>query len=390
MLARAAPDHKHAISPQKHLFEVGCASMSRCIAHVLTSLHIGGGERVALQLAKRQVLDGERVSVVSFEEPPDGPLAAEFQEAGVRVLRVPKRRGFDVTLPPRLLARFRALGCDVVHTHNPLPLIYAAGAGKLAGARVVHTKHGPHPDRPHRLWLRRIGAACTSAFVAVSEDSGQFARSIREVSERKLTIILNGTDTEHFHPDAQARREVRAELGVDESAWLVGTVGRMAEVKNHPLLIRALAPVLSPGLQLLIAGGGEEEARTKALVRELGVGDFVHLTGPTREVARLLAALDTFALSSKTEGLPLVIPEAMSTELPIVATSVGGVPKVVDDGETGFLVPAGDEDALREQLLALQRDPDLAKRMGRRAREVACERYSVRRVADQYDALYRS
>jgi len=364
--------------------------MSRSIVHVLTSLHIGGGERVALQLAKRQALDGERVAVVSFEEPPDGRLAIEFEEASVRVVRVPKRPGFDLTLPPRLLLQFRALGADIVHTHNPLPLIYAAAAGKLARARVVHTKHGPHPDRSHRLWLRRAGAACTHAFVAVSDDSGRFARSIREVSPRKLSIILNGTDTEHFHPDADTRREVRAELGIDESAWLIGTVGRMADVKNHPLLIRALAPVLSKQLQLLIAGGGEDEARTAALVDELGVREFVHLTGPTRDVARLLTALDTFALSSKTEGLPLVIPEAMCTELPVVATAVGGVPKVVDDGETGFLVAPGDEDALREKLLELQLDPELAIRLGKRGRQVACERYSVRRVADEYAACYRS
>jgi len=364
--------------------------MSRSIVHVVTSLHIGGGERVALQLAKRQTLQGARVSVVSLEEPPNGPLAAEFEEASVQVVRVPKRRGFDVRLPVQLYSRFRALGADVVHTHNPLPLIYAAAAGKLAGARVVHTKHGPHPDRSLRLWLRRAGAACTHAFVAVSDDSGNFARSIREVSPRKLSIILNGTDTEHFHPDSDTRRAVRAELGIDESTWLIGTVGRMVDVKNHALLIRALAPVLSENLQLLIAGGGEEEERTAALADELGVRQFVHLTGATREIARLLTALDTFALSSKTEGLPLVIPEAMSTELPVVATSVGGVPKVVDDGETGFLVPPGDEEALREKLLELQRAPELAQRLGRRAREVALERYAVRRVADEYDALYGS
>lgn len=359
------------------------------IAHVLGSLHVGGGERVALLLAQRQLAEGHRVIAVSFEQPPQGPLFVEFARAGVEVHTVPKRPGFDATLPPRLYALFRELRPDVVHTHNPPPQIYAIAPARLAGARVVHTKHGPHPEAPYLLWLRRRGASLAFRFVAVSPMTAEFAREIHECPEDRLRIVQNGTDLDRFHPDPEARESLRAELGVGEDVVLVGTVGRMAAVKNHPLLVRAAAPLLGPKMHLAIAGGGPEAARTRALVTELGLDAFVHLVGEIRDVPRFLAALDVFALSSDTEGLPLSITEAMGVSLPVVATTVGGVPKVVLEGETGLLVPPRDEPALREALRSIAADPERRARMGKRAREVALDRYSAERMAREYMQLYR-
>lgn len=364
------------------------------IAHVLTSLAIGGGERVALELARIHRQAGMAVSVISFEEIAGGALGPAFERVGVEVLRVPKRPGFDPTLPARLLRLFasrrrEARGFDVVHTHNPLPLIYTPLAAKAAGARVIHTKHGPHPDRPHRLWLRRAGALAVDAFVAVSEDSRAFARSIREVPLRRLSTIENGVDTDGYRPDPIARREGRRALGIPEDAWVVGTVGRVAPVKNHPLLVSAMAPLLREGAHLVIVGGGPEYERLAALVREQGLETSVHLTGPSHDVPGLMNTFDVFALSSDVEGLPLVLPEAMATELPVVATAVGGVPRVVLEGETGHLVPKGDAAALGERLASLRDDRERGRRMGARGRVVSVERYSSRRMADEYLALYR-
>ncbi|HZO12618.1 MAG TPA: glycosyltransferase [Polyangiaceae bacterium] len=358
------------------------------IAHVLTSLCVGGGERVALLLGAKQVKDGHRVMVVSLEEPPEGALTDEFTAAGVTVERVPKGRGFDMTLSTRLWRTFRKARVDVVHTHNPLPLIYAAPAARAAGARVVHTKHGPHPDAAHRLWLRRAGAAATDAFVAVSEITADFAREIREVAPEKLHVIVNATDLSHFRPDHAARRATRALWGMDDDVFIVGTVGRMAEVKNHVLLVRAVAPLLGEETRLVIAGDGPERARVELTAEELGVRPWLTLLGETRDVADALRAFDVFALSSKVEGLPLVIAEAMATGLPVVSTAVGGVPTVVADGVTGFLVPEEDERALRERLRRLHDDPALAAELGTRARDVALERFSDERMAREYVELY--
>ena len=364
------------------------ASLSIC--QVLSSTHTGGAERVALSLVEQLVKRGHRLSLVSLEEPADGPLAPRFVEAGACVLRIPKDRGgFDRSLSARLLWRFVQERFDVVHTHNPIPLIYAAIPARLSGARVVHSKHGPHPDAPHRLWLRRAGAAAAHVFCPVSEATADFARSIHEVDGRKIRVVENGVDLERYRPDAERRGRTRAALGLGADAKVIGTVGRMESVKNQALLLRAAAPLLEDRVRLVIVGGGSLAASTRALAEELGVSAYCVFTGERHDTAELYRAFDLFALSSDSEGLPLVLTEAMGAALPIVATSVGGVPKVVDAGETGLLVPAGDEGALRSALGQVLGDDSLAARLGARGREAALERYAVGPMIDAFEAIYR-
>jgi glycosyltransferase involved in cell wall biosynthesis len=359
------------------------------IAHVLSSFGMGGQERVALDLAKGQRALGHTLVAISLAPLPEGPLAQDFAAVGCEVVTVAKRDGFDVTLPARLawvLARRRV---NIVHTHNPQPLIYGAVASKLARALAVHTKHGANPDRGRRVALRRAAARLASAYVAVSELTAEVARQNREVDERKLHTIPNGIDLSRFHPDFDARAQIRAELGVAGDAWIAGTVGRLAPEKDQALLLRAAAPLLDERRRLVIVGDGSERAALEVQVAALGDrARFVHLVGARRDVPRLLAACDAFALSSSTEGLPLVIPEAMATALPVVSTAVGGIPGVIDEGATGFLVPRGDEAALRARLERLALDRALGEDLGRRGRALALERYSAERMVRDYLDLY--
>lgn len=361
------------------------------IAHVLSSVHTGGAERVALLCTARLVRAGHVVTLVSLEEPPLGSLGPEFEAAGVRVLRIPKQPGgYDRSLSARLLSTFLRERFDVIHTHNPPCLVYAAVPARLSGARAVHTKHGPHPDSFARLMLRRIGAAATHRFVAVSQATADFALQLREVSARKLRVVLNGTDLGRFKADPAARKKTRQAYGIPEDAFVIGTVGRMAKVKNQALLVRACKPLLGPKTRLMIVGDGAEAANTKALAKELGVEGFAHFPGETPEVPEHLAAFDLFALSSDSEGLPLSLAEAMGVGLPLVCTSVGGVPKVVDEGVTGFLVPAGDEEGLRRTLQRFVEDRELGRTMGAKGRAVAEQRYSVERMMSEYLEIYRA
>ncbi|MCW5806201.1 MAG: glycosyltransferase [Deltaproteobacteria bacterium] len=356
------------------------------IVHVLSSYGVGGQERVALDLAIGQRARGHRVGVISLAPPPDGAMASEFEAAGVEVGRVPKRAGLDPTLVPRLVRELRARRADVVHTHNPLPLIYGAPAARLAGAAAIHSKHGVNPGgRGHRA-LRRAAAQLVHAFVAVSETTEQQARAQHDAPAKRILTIANGIRLDRYAPDPAARGAIRAELGLGD-AWVVGTVGRLDPYKNQALLVRAMAPLLARGARLVIVGEGDARADVEAAVRALPDPAAVILTGRRMDVPRLVHAFDVFALSSKSEGLPLVVPEAMSAGLPIVTTSVGGLPGVVDEGETGFLVPV-DEAALSAALARLEADRARARTMGARAREVALARYSHDRMVDAYLALY--
>jgi glycosyltransferase involved in cell wall biosynthesis len=324
--------------------------------------------------------------VLSLAPPPDGAMADEFREHNIAVDRVVKRGGIDVTLVPRLVRALHALHAEVVHTHNPLPLIYAAPAARLVGAAAIHTKHGANPgSRGHHL-LRRAAARCVHAFVAVSDTTAEQARAQRDVAETRLHTIANGIRLDRYHPDATVRAATRAELGLGD-AWVVGTVGRLDSYKNQAMLVRAMAPLLSSQVRLVIVGDGPTRDVVEAEVAKLRDPKCVVMTGRRMDVPRLMPAFDVFALSSQTEGLPLVVPEAMAAGLPIVTTNVGGLPGVVGNGETGLVVPV-DEVAFRDALTSLERDRARAVAMGSKARDIALARYSSERMVDAYLELY--
>jgi glycosyltransferase involved in cell wall biosynthesis len=300
-----------------------------------------------------------------------------------------RRQGVDPALPFALAGWLGANQVDLVHTHNRMAMMYGAPAGRLARLPVVHTKHGRNPGSALQLFTARLAARCVDAFVAVSHETAAFARARREVGEGRLSVIPNGIELARFHPDPAARERIRAELGLGPGTWVVGTVGRLSPEKNQALLLRAVAPLLDDRTRLVIAGDGALRQALGELATALGASDRIRFLGARRDVPRVLCALDAFALSSDSEGLPLVIPEAMATGLPVVATSVGGVPDVLDDGRTGFLVPAGDEAALRAQLARLRADRDLGQACGARARAAALERFSAERMLRDYLDLYQ-
>lgn len=359
------------------------------VAHVLSSLNLGGQERVALDLATAQRLAGCEVRVISLAPPPDGPLEPQFRAAGVEPHTAGRHAGFDPWLWLRVAALLRRHRVELVHTHNPSALIYGAPAAALAGAACVHTKHGGmSPSKPRKLRAARLAARFTQAFVAVSPTTAELARRRHEVAEAKLVVIDNGVDVTRFSPDPAARARVREELGIPADAWVVGTVGRLAKEKNQQLLVRAMAPLLGGGARLLLIGDGPLRGDLAALASSLGVARQVLLTGVRTDVPAVINALDVFALSSKVEALPLVIPEAMATGRPVVSTAVGGIATVIDEGVTGFLVPSEDEAALRDRLARLRDTPGLQQALGQRARIAAVERFSAERMQREYLDLY--
>ncbi|HXJ23003.1 MAG TPA: glycosyltransferase [Polyangia bacterium] len=358
------------------------------VAHVLSSFHVGGGERVALDLAGGQAAGGHAVTAVSLEQPADGPLARAFSDRGIAVERLGKRPGFDPTLILRLAALFRRRGVEVVHLHNRLPMIYGAPAGRLAGAVVVLTRHGPGASGAKEAWLLRGAARLLHAYVAVSPEIGVLERERGYCPPAKISVIENGIQVDKFDRAAERRQAARLAVGIPADAWVVGSVGRFAPEKDYPFLVRAAAPLLGPGARLLLVGDGPEMPAIRAQIDGRGVAPFVSLPGLRHDVPDLLAALDVFVLSSRMEGLPLVALEAMATGLPVVATAVGGLPNLIVEGENGFLVPSGDEVALGGRLAALRDDPALARAVGERARARTREQYSGERMVRRYLDLY--
>lgn len=358
------------------------------IVHVLSNLGLGGQERVAFDLAVGQSALGHRVTTVALEE---GPLLSEYHSRDLDVRIEPKRpTGFDFALARRFGKWFRKEGIDLVHTHNPLPLYYAGVPAKVARCKLVHTKHGINPARGRQQWMRRAAGLCADSYVAVSQSTAEVARREFECLPRRLRVIRNGTDLSRFAPDEAVGHEIREELGIAHDAFVVGTVGRIYPEKAHPFLLDSLESVLSDSFHVIIVGDGPRASELREKVAGLSRPESVHLLGLRRDIPRLLCAVDVFALPSLYEGLPIVLPEAMAAGLPVVATAVGGVPSVVAEGESGFLVSSGDGEALLNRIVQLEREPLLRKSMGDRAQKLAHQYYSSDRMVRDYLDLYET
>lgn len=299
----------------------------------------------------------------------------------------------------QLVRLIRAFRPHVVHTHTAK----AGALGRLAAALcrvpvVVHTYHGHvfdgyFPPLQTRLLVaaERLLAWRTSALIAVTD------RVRRDVLARgigrpdRVVVVPLGLDLEPMQAAPARRGELRAELGLAPGTPLVGIVARLVPVKAHETFLQAvrdIAPV-RPDAVFLIVGDGERRGALDAMARALGVEDRVRFLGWRADLDRLYADLDVVVLTSKNEGSPVALIEAMAAGRPVVSTRAGGVEDVVTDGVTGRVVPVGDAGAVARAIVDLLDDPAEAARLGDAARTAVVERFGSQRLVDDIDALYR-
>lgn len=372
------------------------------VAHLTT---VDMSLRYLLMPQLRAVIDagGE---VVGISAP--GPWVPELEAAGVRFRPLASStRSFSLTADLRaareLWRVLREERPDVLHTHNPKPGLYGRVVGRLAGVPiVVNTVHGLYaaPDDPPVkravvYALEAVAARCSDAELVQNPEDLALLRRFR-ISPR-AQLLGNGVDLVRFDPDrvgADARRAVRAELGVRDGQVVVGTVGRLVREKGYPELLAAAAR-LDPERFVLVCVGGDDPEKPDALDRatvDAARARGVRFLGHREDVAELLAAFDGFVLASHREGYPRAAMEAAAMGLPIVATDIRGCREVVVPGINGVLVPVGDVTALMAALDGLG-DPERRAAWGRASRTRALERFDerdvVRRVIDAYGAVAR-
>jgi glycosyltransferase involved in cell wall biosynthesis len=365
------------------------------IAHLVTGGEAGGGQIVALDLATAARSRGDDVFFVS---PSHGPFAKRVEQAGlvVVILDVGRlRRPWGIVRLARLL---RSRRVDVLHTHTPaIANVLARVAGRLGGAAVVthiHSENYFHPRRPLARYVQRtldtlsVGLA---ARVLVVSDATRATLVRQGYPERLLETVHNGIDLTTL-PDTDG--ELRAAFGIPADAFVAGEVARLCDMKGQRHLIAAAAAV--PHLHVVLVGddieqGGKYKAELQAEAEALDVANRVHFAGHRDDAFAAIAAFDVLVLPSSTEGLPIVVLEAMALEKPVVATPVGGVPELVIDGETGILVPWGDAEALARALHSLSTDRARGLRLGHAGRLRVGEEFTAegmrRRVLEVYDAL---
>jgi glycosyltransferase involved in cell wall biosynthesis len=293
----------------------------------------------------------------------------------------------------RLIRLLRREKVDILHTHMYSASRFGRIAGLIAGVPVmIATDHGHDPWK--RWWhvaFDRVMLRYTDLRIGVSQDVADAIRAYENPSPEKLAIIPNGVDPARFEVPETERARVRAELGIAEGVPLVGAVGRLVEEKAFHVLIEAISKlaVTSPGVRLVLVGDGPLRAELERCADDLGVSERVIFAGMRMDVPSVLAALDVFAMSSKSEGLPVVLLEAMAAGKPIAATKVGGIPEVAADHEEALLVAPNNPSELARAIGELMADHTLADRLGKQARAKVVAHYSVAASVGKLEEVYR-
>jgi glycosyltransferase involved in cell wall biosynthesis len=356
----------------------------------------GGAEGLALSVATR--LDRERFesTLCVSRWPLPGPASAasavaleDLSASGVRLFGLGRRGKLDVWVWARLARLLRREHVDVLHAHKFGSNVWGTLLGRITRVPVVlaHEHTWSYEGKPLRRFLdRQLIARGADRFIAVSREDQRRMIEIEHIDPRHTLFIPNGV----VPLPPPSGRDVRAELGVEPNAAVIGVVGGLRLQKAHDVLLRAVALLVErwPNLRALIVGDGPERASLERLTAQLGLQHTVQFLGSRTDVPDLLSALDIAVCCSDFEGSPLAVMEYMEASLPVVASAVGGLPDLIEPGVHGLLVPPRDPPALAEALAELLGDPQRARAMGARGRERRRAEFDidvlVRRLEDLY------
>lgn len=358
------------------------------ILHVAAPGPVGGLETVLDGLTRGLAERGHRVRVLAVIEPreDDHPFVNSIRDSRVEAVPVEVSSRNYLAESLRVARHCRDFSPDVVHTHGFRADVVDALAARSVGCPIATTVHGPSKMggiATFYEWLQERAFRLFDGIIAVSHALASDLRR-QGIDEKRITVIHNAFPGGREFLD---RGEARKELGLDDDAFVIGWVGRMIDAKGPDLLIEGLARLEDLDFTASIVGDGPELRRVQGMTRERGLTDSVEFHGRIDDAARLFRAFDVFALSSRTEGTPLVLLEAMAAGVPVVVTGVGGVPEIVGPDEAR-VVPARQPDSLAQAIADVAAHPKEAGRRADRARAAIEEEFSTDAWIRKHELFY--
>lgn len=378
------------------------------VLHVLTNLDFGGAQLSVVNICvslRRRGLDVRvaHSSAGGREFCASDLLYQRLREGEVPLYDVPQMRRdvspyHDFLALTHLRRLIREVRPEIVHTH----MSKAGVLGRLAASLektpcVIHTVRGwsfysagSTLKRRAFIYLERFSARLTDKMLAVSPRQVADGLAVGVGSPDDYLVVRSGIDVGQFQAGVSDTRELRHGLGIPPGVPVVGTVMALVEQKAPLDFVATAAEVLRarPDTHFLVVGDGPLREQMTELIRAKAIGERVHLVGHSTDVPRLLGVMDLFLLTSRWEGMPRVILEAMAAGVPVVATSVGGVPEIVEHGKSGLLAPPGNVELLKRHTVRLLENPAEARQLSRRAsRDVAAE-FDISTVTARHEQLY--
>ncbi|SOD39985.1 TIGR03088 family PEP-CTERM/XrtA system glycosyltransferase [Nitrosovibrio sp. Nv4] len=372
------------------------------IVHVIHHLGVGGLENGLVNLINHIPPERYRHAIVCLKGYSD--FRRRIIRENVEIVALHKREGQDFSVYLNLFKTFKRLRPDIVHTRN-LGTMEGQVIAAFAGARArVHGEHGRDvfdlygKNRKYNL-LRKGIRPFVNHFITVSKDLEDWLINTVGATPDRINQIYNGVDSLRFHP--RNSEGIGAGLSGDlpegfftKNTFVIGSVGRMTEVKNFPSLIRAFlllvkeVPEARERVRLLIIGEGNSRQACADMLRQAGAEALGWFPGERADIPQLMRAMDLFVLPSLGEGISNTILEAMSTGLPVIATSVGGNAELVREGRTGMLIPPDVPAVMKDAILKYYRNPILSANHGKAARQQIEASFSLEAMTQGYLGVY--
>lgn len=363
--------------------------MRRNVMQVTHDLAVGGLQQVVVNLCRhidRSVFD---VSVVCLRDL--GSISGQVKKLGIEVSLISQLKKIDYFAFLKLACIMKKKKIDIVHTHNTQPFIDGTLAALLAGVKtIVHTDHSRvFPDRRRYMFAERVMSYFAYKVVGVSDAVVRNLIQYEKISRAKMLIIPNGinvADHEMNIDDIGKRRD----LGLDDTSPILGIASRLCKVKGLTYLLKAMCDirVVYKNAKLLIIGDGPEKYELEKEARALNLHDQVLFLGERTDVQQLLKVLNIFVLPSISEGMPICLLEAMASGCPVIASRVGGVPEMIENGKTGILVEPANVSALANAILSLLGNEPMRRSMSIEGRRVVRERFCALKMTKAYEQLY--
>ena len=371
------------------LLEVGQKKKIR-LMQITHDLAIGGLQQVVVNICRTINRDLFDISVLCLRDL--GEFVPEVEKLGIPVFYLPqKESGTDYLSFLKVAKILRKEKIEVIHTHNTQPLVDGTIGALMSGVKtIIHTDHARNfPDKRRYMFAEWLMSHFAHKVVGVSEHTSEDLIKYEKISRKKILTIPNGINGNRFsiNINKQAKRK---ELGIHGSGPIIGLGVRLTEGKGINYLLQAMPDIIKKftDITLVIVGDGPAADKLKKQTVELGITRNVLFLGPRLDIPELLKVFDIYVLPSLSEGLPMVLLEAMAAGCPIVATNVGGIPTLIKHGDNGSMVEPKNPQALASEIIKLLSSQELRSQYSKKALETFQESYSADIMTRKYEQLY--